>query len=61
MTVEEMMERLGVRTIADVSRLLGIPYRTVQNWKLGLKTPSDWVMRLVEEKVESLANKKEEG
>ena len=61
MSVDEMMERLGVTTTADVARLLGIPYRTVQNWKLGLKKPNDWVMKLVEEKVERLAQKKEEG
>lgn len=58
MTVDEMMERLGVTTTAEVARLLGIPYRTVQNWKLGIKAPSDWVARLVEHEVERIAGER---
>lgn len=34
--------------------LLGIPKRTIENWDSGNRKPSEWVERLVVEKLESL-------
>lgn len=34
-------------TIAEFSRRHGIPYRTVQDWKNGNRTPPEWVIKLL--------------
>ncbi len=36
------------------SELLGVPYRTVQDWNAGRRMPPGWVQRLIVEKIESV-------
>lgn len=39
-------------SIKALSELLGAPYRTVQNWCDGKRTPPEWLQRLIVEKIE---------
>ena len=42
-------------TIKALSELLGAPYRTVQNWCDGSRTPPPWLQRLVIAEIERAA------
>lgn len=43
-------------TKAEAARRLGIPYRTFQNWELGLRTPqSEFTRRTVLEQLDAIA------
>lgn len=44
----------GIR-ITDIARLIGAPYRTVQNWCDGSANPPLWLQRLVVEKIRQYA------
>lgn len=39
-------------SIKELSDFLGAPYRTVQDWNSGRRTPPDWLQRLIVEKIE---------
>ena len=43
---------LTIKALAD---LLGAPYRTVQNWCDGSRTPPPWLQRLVIAEIERAA------
>lgn len=43
--IKEVIEALG--GIKSTSEILKIPYRTVQNWKLGVNSPQKWVAILI--------------
>ena len=58
MDIREMRRRLG-DTQSEFAARYDIPFRTVQNWETGLRRPSDYVMRLLENRVrEDLINRK---
>jgi hypothetical protein len=42
-------------SMAEAAQLLGIPYRTWQDWELGRRKPSDWCLRLIEDELERLS------
>ena len=50
-TIKEARMEAGL-TQAQLSKWLGIPIRTIADWDRGARTPSDWVTRLVVEKIE---------
>lgn len=50
MTIKEAREATGMN-IKEASELLGVPYRTWQNWELGLRICPDYVERLIVEKL----------
>lgn len=58
MDIREMRRRLG-DTQSEFAARYDIPFRTVQNWETGLRRPSDYVMKLLENRVrEDLINRK---
>ncbi len=47
MTIKELREEMGMSR-AEFSRVLEIPYRTIEDWEKGLRTPPEYVVRLIE-------------
>lgn len=47
MNAAEIRAILGVSR-AEFSRRYGIPIRTLEDWDAGVRTPSDWVLALLE-------------
>lgn len=48
--------KLGL-TQTETATVLGIPRRTLQNWEIGAASPSEWLERLIVEKIEGLSQK----
>ena len=46
MDIKEAREKAGMSR-QDVCDLIGMSYRTIQDWELGNKHPADWVVKLV--------------
>lgn len=46
MTIKEARLQAGL-TRVQMSELLGIPIRTIQDWELDKRVPSEWVKRLI--------------
>ena len=58
MYIREMRTRLG-DTQSEFAARYNIPFRTVQNWEAGVRTPPEYVMRLLESRIrEDLINRK---
>lgn len=58
MNIREMRKKLG-DTQSEFARRYSIPFRTIQNWESGARIPSEYVLNLLEEKVNSdLINRK---
>lgn len=58
MTIIEMRRQLGA-TQSEFADRYGIPFRTIQNWEAGLRTPPEYVVSLLEYKVKNdLINRK---
>lgn len=55
-TVREARVYAGL-TQAKMSKLLGIPKRTIENWETGSRKCPEWAERLVVEKLESIAER----
>lgn len=51
MTIKEAREAKGISR-AELSRALGIPKRTLENWDAGTRKPPDWLVKLIVEKIE---------
>ena len=47
MNIQEIRELLGINKTAFAKRY-GIPYRTVQDWELGLRNPPEWLLPIME-------------
>ena len=46
-------------TQSEFAQRYNIPYRTIQNWESGLRKPPEYILELLEHKVqEDLVNKK---
>ena len=56
MTIKDARKSKGW-TQAQMSAVLGIPCRTIQNWESGLCNPTDWCRRLV---IDNIVNYKSE-
>lgn len=52
MKIKEVRLRLGL-SAADVTRIIGVPRRTLQDWEAGKRTPPEYVERLIIEKLEN--------
>lgn len=44
-------------TMRDVASWLRIPYRTYQNWELGLREPVEWVQKQILINIENMPKK----
>ena len=51
MTIKEAREVKGMSR-AELSRWLGIPVRTLEDWDAGVRKPPEWAKRLIIEKIE---------
>lgn len=58
MIIKEKREELGISR-AELSRLLDIPIRTLENWESGVNSPPKWAEKLLLEKLETLKSKEE--
>ena len=50
MTFKELLQFSGMSR-QQFGRYFGIPYRTVQNWDLGIRSCPDYLLRLMEYKL----------
>lgn len=50
--VRELREGLGLSR-ADFARRYGIPYRTVEDWEAGRRTPAPWALALLERVIQA--------
>lgn len=57
MTIKKAREAAGL-TQAEMSRLLGIPRRTVESWDMGERKPPAYVEALIVEKLQRIAAEK---
>lgn len=58
MNILEMRKSLGY-TQSEFAQRYNIPYRTIQNWESGLRKPPEYIIELLQHKVqEDLVNKK---
>lgn len=46
-----LLNRQGVK-MSEVSRLCGIPYRTLQGWAAGEREPQPWLLDLIERRIQ---------
>ncbi len=53
MTIKEARKAAGL-TQKELSDLLDIPKRTVEDWERGERAPAEWAERLIVEKLESM-------
>ena len=51
--IKAAREKAGL-SLKDLSVLLNAPYRTVQEWNAGRRTPPEWIQKLIIEKIESI-------
>ena len=52
MTLEEIMKQSGMN-MKQFSEYFNIPYRTVQNWKAGIRKCPDYVLELMQYKLQN--------
>lgn len=58
MNIREMRKRLG-DTQNEFAMRYNIPFRTIQNWETGVRKPPEYIMKLLEQRVqEDLINRK---
>ena len=55
MTTKELRKKYNI-TQQQLSDLLDIPKRTIEEWERGSRTPSDWVINLISIALESKLN-----
>ena len=46
MSIDDILTTYGI-TIKDLSRLTGIPYDTLSQWRRGVRKPKDWMINLI--------------
>lgn len=51
MNMKELRERSGMKR-PDFAEYFGIPYRTIQNWELGERECPEYLLQLMEYKLE---------
>lgn len=58
MSIREMRTQLGL-TQSEFAKRYNIPFRTIQNWETGMRTPPEYITILLEDRVrEDLVNRK---
>ena len=50
--IKAAREKAGM-SLKELSVLLNAPYRTVQDWNAGRRTPPKWIQKLIVEKIEN--------
>lgn len=58
--IKEARIKAGL-TQREMSKLLGIPRRTIEDWDRGIQSPSEWIKNLLVEKLDNIAKEKEAG
>ena len=48
--IKETRKKVGLSQV-EAEKYIGVPHRTWQDWKLGKRTPPDYVERLIIEKL----------
>ena len=48
----KMAREKAAMSIKEMADVLGAPYRTVQDWNSGKRTPPEWLQKLIVEKIE---------
>lgn len=51
MTITEIREKTGLN-MTDFAKAYGIPFRTLQNWERGTRTPPPYVLELLKKAIE---------
>ena len=57
--IREVREKLGVSR-RELCESIELPYRTLEDWECERKKPSGWAVKLIIEKIESIAKEKAE-
>ena len=58
MNIREMRNRLG-DTQSEFAARYNIPFRTIQNWETGIRKPPEYIINLLERRIEEdLVNRK---
>lgn len=57
--IKEARKRAGLSQ-KKMSEILEIPLRTIENWDMGTRNPPKYVEKLIIEKLERMANEKED-
>lgn len=52
MTIKELRQMTGLTQTAFGQFCFGIPLRTVQDWEAGKRKPPDWVVKLIEYRID---------
>lgn len=55
MSIKDFREWYGISR-KELCAATGIPYRTLQKWECGERTPSSWVIGLVKHRIREIAN-----
>lgn len=58
-TIKELMQEYNL-TITEFALLFDVPFRSVQKWANGERTPPDYLVKLMEEKLERLTPEERE-
>lgn len=51
MTFKELREKSGMN-LTDFAKYFGIPYRTAQNWEAGVRKCPEYLLKLIEFRLE---------
>lgn len=57
MDIKEMRLALG-KTQKEFADRYSIPYRTIQNWENGVRKPPEYIVKLLNERIKNMINKK---
>lgn len=58
MTIKEKRESIGMSR-AEMSRLLKIPIRTLEDWDSEKRTPPEWAKLLILEKLDAIGQERQ--
>lgn len=58
--IREAREKLGVSR-RELCESIDLPYRTLEDWECERRIPSGWTVKLIIEKIESIAKEKEKN
>ena len=59
-SISEARRYAGISQV-DMSKRLGIPRRSIEDWERGIRTPSEWVKKLIVKELVQLGNEKNGG
>lgn len=59
-SISEARKYAGISQV-DMSKRLGIPRRSIEDWERGIRTPSEWVKRLIIQELVRFGDEKKDG